>query len=294
MDVTIPLLNSFIRKGNSAVDVFLFLSGFCLCLSLNRDSNIKRFYTKRFKRVVFTYLIIAIPFFIWKSLEEITTHQFVNFFFDLSGFSFWVNGCLNAWFVEAILLFYIITPPIYYIVRKSVVKSFVLLIIVYTLLIFSYHYIPYIRPSEIAWTRLPIFIIGIIMASHWPHFDFKYSKMITWCFTIVLIIGLICIPGHLSGFWRRMQYAIVVIPSLWVLKTMFSVMPARGRYFFTKLGEISLEVYLVHIMALHIFTFYGLDKQIGQWMFILLPLISIPLSLIVPQIAKRLIGLTRG
>ena len=84
-----------------------------------------------------------------------------------------------------------------------------------------------------------------------------------------------------------MQYAIAVIPSLWVLKGVFSVMPAKGRYIFTKLGEISLEVYLVHIMTLHIFTFYGLDKQIGQWMFILLPLMSIPLSLMVSIIRKK-------
>jgi peptidoglycan/LPS O-acetylase OafA/YrhL len=293
MDVNIPILTSFVVKGNFCVDVFLFLSGYCLCLSLNRDSNIKRFYTKRFKRVVVTYLIISVPFFIWKSLEEITTHQFINFFFDLSGLSFWIYGCQNAWFVEAILLFYIITPPIYHIVRKSVVRSLVLLAIVYVLLIKAYYYFPYIGPSVIAWTRLPIFVIGIIMASHCPHFDFKCSKMMTWCFTLALIIGLLCIQGHFSGFWCWMQYAIAVIPSLWVLNGLFSVMPARGRYYFNKLGEISLEVYLVHIMTLHILKFYGLDKQIGQWMYILLPLMTIPLALMVPKISKRLIEIKK-
>lgn len=287
MDVNIPLLNSFVGKGNFGVDVFFFLSGFCLCLSLNRDSDVKRFYQKRFKRIVVSYFVISVPFFIWKSLEEITTHQIYNFFFDLSGLSFWFNGCLNAWFVEAILLFYIITPSIYHIVRMSVAKSLILLAIVYTLLIIAYYYIPFIKLSEIAWTRLPIFVIGIIMASHRPHYDFRYSKMMTWCFALIIIIGLLCIKGHYSGFWHRMQYAIAVIPSLWVLKGIFSVMPAIGRYIFTKLGEISLEVYLVHIMILHIFTFYGLDKQIGQWMFILLPLMSIPLSLMVSIIRKK-------
>ena len=288
MDVNIPLLNSFVGKGNFCVDVFFFLSGFCLCLSLNRDSNIKRFYTKRFRRVVVPYLVIAVPFFIWKSLEEVTTHQFLHFFFDLSGLSFWFKGCLNAWFAEAIFLFYIITPPIYHVVRKSVTNSLVLLAMVYALLIIGYCYVPFVGLSEIAWTRLPIFVIGMIMASHSPHFDFKYSRMMTWCFALALIIVLFCIQGHVSGFWHRMEYAIAVIPTLWVLKGVFSVMPANGRCVFAKLGEISLEVYLVHIMTLHVFTFYGFEKQIGQWMFIVLPLITIPLSLMVRKMTKLL------
>ena len=111
MDLTIPILTTFVQIGNFGVDVFLFLSGYCLCLSLKRDDNTIQFYTKRFKRVVVTYFIIAIPFFVWKSIEEVSSMGLLHFFYDLSGFSFWLSGCQNAWFVEAILLFYIITPP---------------------------------------------------------------------------------------------------------------------------------------------------------------------------------------
>ena len=94
MPINIPLITPFLQKGNSAVDVFMFLSGFCLCLSLRREFDLKKFYTKRFKRVVISYLIISIPFFIWKSFEEFSSNRMAHFLYDLSGLSFWFNKCL--------------------------------------------------------------------------------------------------------------------------------------------------------------------------------------------------------
>ena len=85
----IPLLKNFINIGNAGVDVFLFLSGYCLYLSLNRNSNVVNFFRKRFKRVVIVYLVIAIPFFLYKSIFEIHSNRVLFFFYDLSGLSFW-------------------------------------------------------------------------------------------------------------------------------------------------------------------------------------------------------------
>lgn len=119
MPIQIPIITPFIHRGNSAVDVFMFLSGFCLCLSLKKSFRIKRFYINRFKRVIISYLIISIPFFIWKCMEENPSAGVSGFFYDLTGFSFWLSGCLNAWFVHAIIFFYIITPLLYKIVSKG-------------------------------------------------------------------------------------------------------------------------------------------------------------------------------
>ena len=120
LPIYLPIITPFIQRGNCAVDIFMFLSGFCLCLSLNREYSLKKFYVKRFKRVVISYLLVAIPFFIWKSLEEFSTIRIAHFFFDFSGLSFWFRGCQNTWFVHAILAFYIITPFFYYIIRKDI------------------------------------------------------------------------------------------------------------------------------------------------------------------------------
>ena len=111
MATQMPFLTNFVQMGNFGVDVFMFLSGYCLALSLNRNSSTKQFYAKRFKRLVVSYLVIAVPFFLWKCYAEFSSWHFLHFVYDVTGLSFWLEGCQNAWFVEAIILFYIITPP---------------------------------------------------------------------------------------------------------------------------------------------------------------------------------------
>jgi peptidoglycan/LPS O-acetylase OafA/YrhL len=294
MAVSIPIITSFIEKGNFAVDVFLFLSGLCLCLSLKRDDNMLHFYTKRFKRVVVTYLIIAIPFFIWKSLEEVPSNGFAHFFYDISGLSFWFSGCQNAWFVEAILLFYIITPPIFRVVRQSIVASIVLLLLVYALNAIAFYAIPLYKHSAVAWTRLPIFIIGIIIAYYWPHFDVPNRKPVIAGLLIFSLVFLYFVPDHLSGFLNWQLYALMVLPFLAIISETFIRIPESVRNLFSKLGLVSLEIYLVHIMTLHVFTFYGLNKQIGQWMYLLLPSITLPISLLVPHISSYILFLNKS
>lgn len=284
----IPIVTPFIQRGNSAVDVFMFLSGFCLCLSLKRDSNLNSFYKKRFKRVVVTYLIIAIPFFIWKSIEEFSSMRFTHFLFDLSGLSFWLKGTQNAWFVHAIIAFYIITPLLFKIVRNGLEFSLICLGLLYFLNFLAYYYMPFYLYSSIAWTRLPIFLIGIIMAYYIPHFDSqnrRYYVMLSVLFGIILLLF---VPSSLKGFYCWLLYAFVVIPILWVLSSLFRRLPKPINSFFSALGTISLELYLCHIMILHIARFYKLDIPIGMWMYLLLPTIAITCSFVVAHISKGL------
>lgn len=180
LPLKIPIITQFIQRGNCAVDVFIFLSGFCLCLSLKRNRNLISFYKKRFIRVTIPYLVIATPFFVWKSIEEFSSFRLAHFFFDLSGLSFWLKGCQNAWFVHAIIVFYIITPLLFTIVRKGVLISFLCLSFMYILILGAYHYFPISHYSIVAWSRLPIFFIGIVMAYYIPHFEFGSRKLFVW------------------------------------------------------------------------------------------------------------------
>lgn len=291
LGVYIPFFNSFLDFGNLGVDVFLFLSGFCLCLSLQRDSSITHFYAKRFKRVVIAYLIIAVPFFIWKSIEETTSYRFMNFFYDLTGLSFWFSGVQNAWFVEAILVFYIITPFVFRIVKKGILHSLVLISLLYVALVLAHYYIPFIHRCEIACTRLPIYIIGMVLAYYKPHFEFKHQKVAIIIFIVEAIIVLY-IGQRMGGFWCWLFYAIMVIPALWLLKELFSVIPVSVNKVFSIIGTVSLEIYLIHIMTLHVFTFYGWNATVDQWMYLILPAITLPLSFIVPRISSAF--LSRG
>ncbi len=291
MDCFIPLLTPFVQLGNFGVDVFLFLSGFCLCFSLKKDSNTLNFYSKRFKRVVIAYLIISIPFFIWKSIEEISSMRVAHFVYDLSGLSFWFSGCLNAWFVEAILLFYVLTPLFFYIIKKGKLYAAVLILAVYAInLLGHYELTALYEKSAIAWTRLPIFIIGIATAYYYPDFEsFKGVKIVTVVCALLAVVLMMIVPHSLSGFRYWLMYAVMVIPAIWVMNMLFEFLPSTITNVFGKIGKVSLEIYLVHIMTLHVFTFYELNSTIGQWMYLLLPSITLPLSFLVSRISSNII-----
>lgn len=288
--VSILIVTPFIQRGNAAVDVFLFLSGFCLCLSLFKNSSLKRFYTKRFNRVVLSYLIIAIPFFFWKSIEEFSSMRLAHFFFDLSGLSFWLDGCQNAWFVHAIIVFYIITPLLYKIVQNGFMFSFLCLGVLYSLIFGAYYLSPAYQFSSIAWTRLPIFFIGIIMGYYYPHFDFHSRKCFVGLSVLLGIVLILFVPSSLKGFYSWLLYAFIVIPLLWVLSSTFKRLPEFVNSVFSSLGKMSLEIYLCHIMIWHIIRFYKLEMSVGMWMYLLLPVISYICSIMVVNISNRLVN----
>ena len=57
--VNIPFLTSFVEQGNMAVDIFMFLSGYCLWQSFAKASHdIRGFAIKRIIRLLILYLVI--------------------------------------------------------------------------------------------------------------------------------------------------------------------------------------------------------------------------------------------
>lgn len=288
LPIHIPIISPFIQRGNSAVDIFMFLSGFCLCLSLKKNYNLKIFYTKRFKRVVISYLVIAVPFFIWKSLEEFSSMRFAHFLFDLSGLSFWLKGCQNAWFVHAIILFYIFTPILFKIVRKGILVSLIWLSLIFFLILEAYYHIPSFYYSSIAWSRLPIFFIGIIMAYYLPHFEFQNRRLFVLLSILFGVVLLSLLPNSFKGIYSWLLYAFIVIPLLWVSSSTFKRIPDFLNSAFSLFGKISLEIYICHIMILHIFRFYRIDQSMNLWLYLLLPAITIPCSLFAFNFSKRL------
>lgn len=286
--IYIPLLSSFIQRGNCAVDIFLFLSGFCLCLSLKKSFRIKRFYINRFKRVIISYLIISIPFFIWKCMEENPTAGLSGFFYDLTGLSFWLSGCLNAWFVHAIIFFYIITPLLFIIVSKGFGPTLISIFFLYGIVLFSHWYLPSFNNIGIALTRLPIFYMGIILAFYKPHFEFKEKRAWVICFITYGLIFFMTVPSYYKGFVIWVLYATIVVPIIWILSSIFNKLPYSINSALSSLGKISLEIYICHIMIWHIIRFYEFEKLYSYWMFFLLPSLSIPLSFLISYISKKL------
>lgn len=284
-----PVFSPFIQRGNCGVDVFMFLSGFCLCLSLQRNNNLENFFSKRFIRVVVPYLIIAVPFFIWKCFEEFSSKRLAHFFYDLSGLSFWFSGCLNAWFVHAIIAFYFITPLFFSLVKIDIRYALISVVIIYFLNFYSFYFVPFYKLSSIAFMRLPIFLVGMILAYNNPHFDFSNRKTSVILFLLLGLLCLLFIPiKSVTGFYSWFLYGFIVIPLLWVLASAFERLPKIIRPLFSSIGDLSLELYLSHIMFLHIIRFYKVEHIIGYWMYFILPFLAIFYSLVAANMSKRI------
>ena len=103
------IISPLINMGNVAVDIFLFLSGYCVHESWKRDRSIRRFYSKRLSRILVPYFVFAVPLYAWKYLVE-TIGGLVDFIGDILSYNFWKSGMQTTWYASAIILFYIVLP----------------------------------------------------------------------------------------------------------------------------------------------------------------------------------------
>ncbi len=104
-------------RGNCGVDLFLFLSGIGLYNSLSRNDAVVPFYRRRIRRVVIPYLILSLPYWILQLLI-LNREGFNAFLIHWSGLSFWIEGDWSIWYVDLILMLYIVYPLIFQLQKR--------------------------------------------------------------------------------------------------------------------------------------------------------------------------------
>lgn len=277
----IPLLTSFIRLGNCGVDVFLFLSGYCLTLSYKKDSRIGIFYKKRFFRLLIPFFVIAIPYYLFKNVTRGASDGIFpiacGFLRDITGLSFLQCGVQTTWFVFAILWLYILFPLIYRIIIYSRKAALILMFVLYGIIILSYLE-PFHQNYAIALTRFPVFVLGSIMAYYKvePRMNVKWwIFFLGWIFVFMGVapINDIVYSRSLPRPFLWMFFITLVLPIVYTLGWLFGKTAKEGvvmkLLLFT--GNLSLEVYMVHVMILNIAKWYNLMPQIAlyAYMFVL-------------------------
>ena len=281
----IPVITNVISIGNVAVDIFFFLSGLCLSLSVEKHHydkiGWKLFFKRRITRVLIPYLIIGIPYFVWASVFERSgsiVNRFVYFCANISSATFWIKGTQTTWFVYGILLFYLLFPLINTFVRKAATwkKIAVLVCIIIFAVITSY--IPILQNSTIVWARLPIFYIGVI-AGTGSYYKKTISKsvMIISCIVAVLLGSLVSVSELLDLFAIPQVYRFLLYIPLSLALLMVTV-PIKRIRLFELFGSMSLEIYLVHITLLHPLKQFGYIDLLGNWLYLILPVISLMIS----------------
>lgn len=228
------------QYGFAGVDIFLFVSGFGLFYSLNKDHNLVSFYRKRLLRIFPTYYIIG------GITNLLLTHDdIMTFIFRYSTIGFWIGREYADWFIPSIILLYFLAPFIKKLIDK---KRYILIsIMIVCIYIISFYYADkehiIDRSHFFLLYRIPEFVFGMICAC-WlknkkPSVFFLYFMLLGIPFFIYFF------PLH-HQFYNFKYYSLAFLLPFFV--TIFIILSKYTKCIsplLMKMGVASLEIYLI-------------------------------------------------
>ena len=208
-------LMRFLHLGNISVDIFLFLSAVGLSYSIEKNS-LKEFYKNRFLRLWVPFLIICVPYYMWRdSVTGITLERVQCFFLDITAVNFWLKQKVPFWYISVATAMYLFYPLLYRLYRKN--KNYIPLIgviCVITEIILMENGI--FTHAEKALSRIPIILVGIYMSDIIKKNCEITKKQLVFhsvLFTVSLITYLILDP-IVYVMYKRFIYAFMTVPML--------------------------------------------------------------------------------
>lgn len=293
----IPVITNFVGIGNMAVDVFVFFSGLCLSLSAQKHEYLtngwKDFFRRRFNRIIVPYLLICIPYYSWYALFEATgsiRHRAIQFIANLSSATFWIYGTQTTWYVYGIAFLCLLFPVLFCLVARSKTKLRVCLVLCFVIFAIISSYTPILKNSMILWARIPIFLVGIIAGCEKTRIHEPNKKQIIVSAIVFIALGFLTSVSEIrDDFTIPQVYRLLIyIPMTIALVTLFSRY-VKSCKILDLYGEVSLEVYLIHITLLHPIMFYEGLKAISYAWYVLLPIAALLLSIAVAKLERVLV-----
>lgn len=218
--------------GYIGVDIFLFLSGYGLSFSYEKNP-LPRFYANRFTRIFPLYtLAVIIGYIICFRIWSVK-----DFLLNLLCVNYYINGPFFDWYVPTLIGLYLLIPLLYYLGQQGWLSVAILFIIVFGILFFfdiPDHY-------SCALSRLPIFVYGIAIRKC-PNFK------------PVFILGLLLFfPCYL---WASHQLATCVL-AIPLIVTCVLIAPKIGKLYdvLSWCGKYSLELYLANVLTWYILNY---------------------------------------
>lgn len=267
--VSIPVISQIFARGNIGVDIFLIVSGMGLFVSVSKKSNITEFYKKRFIKVVMPWILMSVPY--WSFIYVLQkNNSFVNFFYDLLGISFWTDGISTTWYVEFIILMYLLYPIIYKIQKKNLnyIKLAIIMAILVNFIVYFFFTEWYIKVDK-ALMRVPAFLIGSVLGELLFEKERKEE-----CTNIITIYALMTtIIFLLSPFIRKINHEfgimmyflgafgiafILITIASWILDLQKGSLLNNVLIF---IGKMSLEVYLMNVFVRNIIVELGIGMN---------------------------------
>ncbi|MBQ6299249.1 MAG: acyltransferase [Bacteroidales bacterium] len=233
-------IGRFALYGNIGVEWFLIVSAIGQFYSLSKDQHLGHYYKRRFTRILPTYLIVAIPFFILRSYPS-----FQDFIIRITGLNLFFWGERIFWFVTLIVICYLLAPFYFKLIQRfkgSFILPFLLVAITFPL---SYH----LPKTEILVTRLPIFFLAMNLGKLvYEKKTIEDKTACIACYILSFLAFLAVVLINYSGTRvqiHRFVYFFCGIPSLFFILTLVQLFSfSKGILSF--IGNVSYEIYLLH------------------------------------------------
>lgn len=288
-------LERFAKYGNLGVDIFLLLSGVGLYYAWTKQPKLGDFYARRFVRLLVPYVLIAVPYWVWRDLF---LHQ-GSFLLDVTQLCLPLKGIISTWYVPAMAAMYLCYPLIARFLFKGdrwtrcvVLCGGVMLLCLH----FYYGRSSIYKNCEIALTRFAIFIVGCALGK-----SVKDDEPIPAHFPALALLWIMLNSSFrrhvsLGDAWIRFSYIplalSVVLVLLWVLERLEGFHGLRKALCF--FGERSLELYLTHVLIRNVFYHYIPITRFDPWGIVsygVILLISLAVSVLLHPVINKLCGL---
>ncbi|MBN2695246.1 acyltransferase [bacterium] len=229
--------------GHYGVQIFIFLSGYGLTLSLKNSSNLFKY---SFDKILKIYKLLIVSIFLLTIYYIVRGFPIDSFFIKsnllklllISNLS--ENTVFNPvgpwWFFGAIIQLYIIFPFFAKIDKKYIFYLIALTIfsVEFFVMIFYRDYHPLLRFNF--WGHVPTFILGIYFAKYSSKIDFKL---------FILALGVFII-GFFNRFFWVLSFSSIPIVSIYL----YSKISPKQTTLFNKsviyIGEISMYAFVLN------------------------------------------------
>ena len=290
-NIGIPIIDDLRIIGYGGVDIFLFLSGIGLSFSIK--GGVKSFYIKRILRIFPIYfLFLVIDSFLSSHInigDILVKTSCIGFYL------FWTKINYFEWYVPTILIFYVFFPIWYRLYNRTKMYGYSV-IFLGLLLIGILVFIGRWSMIYLTITRIPIFFIGGIVGCELDNSEnkigenTKYDILISGISILTLLFTYIMVSKY---NWNTLWITgllwlpfIIITPGLCILLSYFFDKAGNlVRKIFKFIGNLSLEVYLLHIIVLNHYHNLFNDDQFGKQIgFILFCFLIFVISYIIKKI----------
>ena len=285
-----------ISIGYGGVDMFFFISGLGLYYSWKKNNDLKSFYQKRLIRIIPSFWIVVLLF-------DIITHQLsLATISRLSTLGLWLPIPSTYWFISAILFFYLLFPFYmrYYIKFGKSILLFCVVLGVFLMSIYTFfvHSDSHRYDIVLFLSRIPIFFIGVTageLAYEGKKLSFGDVSILTG-FSVFALLFLYTTQQHFGYYYLQntgMQtYPFVILaPSICLLTAYcLTFMKQIINNAISFCGNISLELYLIHIALIKCFSSIWICQSLCEciFKFLILLFISIASSYILHLLVKMI------